>query len=100
MVTPTQPIPKPQWGRSIGWNLRRQGMQVTSIITDGADCYPWREVFALWPVKTVNGKYVWWKKVFKRKVWLVWGASFHMEPEVQYATAFDLIKDPYADLGR
>ena len=101
MVQPTQPIPKPQWGRSIGWNLERQGMNITQIITDGADCYPWREVFALWPVKTINGKYVWWKKVFKRKVWIVWGVSFHMEPEVQYATVFDLVDDPYVQsLGR
>ena len=91
MVTPTQSIPKPQWGRSIGWNLERQGMEITQIITDGADCYPWREVFALWPVKTVSGKRVWWKRVYKRKVWIVWGASFHMEPDVQYATAFDLV---------
>ena len=92
MVAPTQPIPAPQWNRSIGWNLDRQGMQVTEVITDGADCYPWHEVYAWWPVKTITGKYVWRTKVFKRKVWLVWGNSFHMEPTVQYATAFDLIR--------
>lgn len=92
MVKTTQPIPSPQWNRSIGWNLERQGMEVTEIITDGADCYPWREVYAWLPVKTINGRYVWRQKVFKRKVWLVWGNSFHMEPEVQYATAFDLIQ--------
>lgn len=91
MVTLTQKIPAPQWNRSIGWNLERQGMQVTEIITDGADCYPWREVFALWPVKTITGKRLWWTKVYKRRVWLVWGVSFHMEPEVQYATAFELL---------
>jgi hypothetical protein len=39
----------------------------------------------------VTGKRVWWKKVYKRKVWVVWGTGFHMEPEVQYATAFDLL---------
>lgn len=91
MVRLTQPIPKPQWGRSIGWNLDRQGMKVTEIITDGADCYPWREVFAWWPVKTITGRRLWWTKVYKRRVWLVWGSSFHMEPEVQYATAFELL---------
>jgi hypothetical protein len=62
-----------------------------SIITDGADCYPWRKVYAWWPVKTVHGQYVWGEKVFKRKVWVVWGTGFHMEPHVQYATIFDLI---------
>lgn len=78
------------WGRSLGWNLDVRKMDYT-IITDGADCYPWREVFAYWPVKTIAGRYVWWTKVFKRKVWVVWGTGFHMEPETQYATAFDLV---------
>lgn len=77
--------------RSLGWNLDRRGVKITQIITDGADCYPWREVYAWWPVKTINDKYVWRKKLFKRKVWVVWGTGFHMEPQVQYATAFDLI---------
>lgn len=63
----------------------------TTIIENGADCYPWIEVFAWWPVKTVTGKGIWWKKVFKRKVWVVWGTGFHMEPTVQYATAFDIL---------
>ena len=92
------------WGRSIGWNIDVQGykkrkMEYT-IITDGADCYPWHEVFALWPVKTINGKRVWWKKVYKRKVWVVWGTGFHMEPETQYATVFDMMDNPYESLGR
>ena len=60
-----------------------------SIITNGAGCYSWREVYAWRPVKTVNGQYVWLEKLFKRKVWVVWGSGFHMEPHVQYATIFD-----------
>ena len=71
-------------------------VEITEIICDGADCYPWREVFALWPVKTIGGKRVWWKRVYKRRVWVVWGTGFHMEPEVQYATAFDLLKYDFA----
>jgi len=62
-----------------------------SIITDGCDCYPWHEVLAWWPVKTVSGERVWGERIFKRKVWVVWGTGFHMEPLTQYATAFDLI---------
>lgn len=71
-------------------------LNITQVITDGCDCYPWMEVFAFLPRKTVYGKYVWWKKLYKRKVWVVWGTGFHMEPEVQYATAFELLtyKDP------
>lgn len=62
-----------------------------TVITNGCDCHPWREVFAWLPVRTVSGKQVWGKKVFKRKVWVVWGTGFHMEPLTQYATAFDLL---------
>lgn len=67
-------------------------MKPTSIITDGCDCYPWHEVYAWFPVKTISGKRVWMEKVYKRKVWIVWGTGFHMEPEVQYATVFDMIE--------
>ena len=85
------------WGRSIGWNIemvagyKKRKMEYT-IVTDGADCYPQRETFIWWPwVTTVTGKRVWWKKVYKRKVWVVWGTGFHMEPVIEYATAFDLL---------
>ena len=74
-------------------------MNVTSIITDGADCYPWHEVYAWWPVKTVSGKYVWRKTIWKRKVWVVWGTGFHMEPHVQYATDFELLMNQDDILG-
>ena len=79
--------------RSIGWNLEYATMNVSHIITDGADCYPWREVYAWWPVKTISGKYVWRETIYKRKVWVVWGTGFHMEPETQYATLFEILSD-------
>lgn len=100
------------WGRSIGFNIeldkeRKARMSFNgantfnpspgkvymeqTIITDGADCYPWHEYFAILPRKTVTGKRIWWEKAYKRKVWVVWGTGFHMEPETQYATAFDLL---------
>jgi len=61
------------------------------VIEDGADCYPWREVYAWLPVRTISGELIWREKIFKRKVWVVWGTGFHMEPHVQYATIFELI---------
>ena len=67
-------------------------MNITQRIYDGCDCYDWRQVFAIWPVKTVSGKYVWLRKIYKRKFWVVWGVSFHMEPHVEYGTLFDIIK--------
>lgn len=92
------------WSRSIGFNMSLNGMEkfgsgtvapmkITHIITDGCDCYPWREVFTLWPKVTVGGQRVWWRKVYKRRVWAVWGTGFHMEPLVQYATLFEILAD-------
>jgi hypothetical protein len=77
--------------RSLGWNLDMQRIERTQIITDGAGCYPWTEFFSILPRKTVTGKRIFLTKAYKRKVWVVWGWSMHMEPETQYATAFDLL---------
>jgi hypothetical protein len=98
------------WNRSIGWNMSFNGMEKFSpgtfkpmeytIITDGADCYPWHEVFIWWPRKTITGKKLFWTKAFKRRVWVLWGTGFHMEPETQYATAFDLIAHQDKNLAR
>jgi hypothetical protein len=79
-------------GRSIGWNLEYATMKITQRIYDGCDCYPWMKVFAWWPVKTIGGKYIWGRKVYKRKFWAVWGTGFHMEPEVEYAELFDILR--------
>jgi hypothetical protein len=49
-------------------------------------------VFAWWPVKTVSGRYVWLRKIYKRKFWVIWGRGFHMEPEVEYAELFEILK--------
>ena len=83
------------WGRSIGWNIdlhryKKRKMEYT-VITNGCDCYPWRKVFAWWPVKTITGQRAWGIKIYKRKVWVVWGTGFHMEPETQYATLFEVL---------
>lgn len=108
MVHSTMAI-KIVWNRSIGFNIELHKKRMSyngaakwnpspgkvymekQIIPDGADCYPWREYFAILPRKTVSGKRIFWEKAYKRKVWVVWGTGFHMEPEIQYATAFDLL---------
>lgn len=69
------------------WEL----MHITKRIHTGPDCYPWRKTFALWPVKTIGGRYVWLKTVYKQRFWCVWGAGFHMEPHVEYAELFDVL---------
>ena len=77
--------------RSIGWNLEYATMEVTQIITDGADCYPWTKTFVMFPKKTITGKRLFWENAYKRRVWAVWGTGFHMEPETQYATLFEIL---------
>jgi hypothetical protein len=87
------------WGRSIGFNISLNSLDKYStggameytIVENGADCYPWHEYFAIIPRKTVGGTRIFWTKAYKRRVWVVWGTGFHMEPHVQYATLFDLL---------
>jgi hypothetical protein len=97
------------WGRSLGFNIDLYKARMSfngaakwnpspgtvymekSIITDGAGCYPWTKHFAWWPVKTITGLRAWGVKVYKRRVWVVWGTGFHMEPETQYATIIELL---------
>lgn len=84
------------WGRSIGWNIELQGYKKRkmeySIIENGCDCYPWTKFFAWLPVTTITGQRAWGVRLYRRKVWVVWGTGFHMEPTVQYATLFELIE--------
>ena len=86
---------KIDWGRSLGFNLDLNKNMEYTIIKDGADCYPWTEYFAIIPRKTVTGKRIFWEKAYWRRVWVVWGTGFHMEPKTQYATLFDLIENDY-----
>ena len=68
-------------------------MTITQRIYNGPDCYPWRTVYAWWPVKTIGNRWVWFKPVYKQKFWAVWGTGFHMEPEVEYAEFFDILAE-------
>ncbi len=77
--------------RPAGW----VPVKITQKIFDGADCYRWRKTWAIWPVKTISGKRVWLKTVYKHKYWAVWGTGFHMEPQVEYAELFDVLTYSY-----
>jgi hypothetical protein len=82
------------WNRSIGDNKRYRKLKDNveyTIIEDGADCYPWTETFIWWPTKSVMGTPLFLVKAYKRRVWIMWGTGFHMEPQTEYATAFDLL---------
>lgn len=93
MVQPTQPIPMSYNGANkFNPSPGHKYMEYT-IITNGADCYPWMETFVMWPRKSITGKRLFWTKAYKRKVWVVWGTGFHMEPETQFATLFELLEN-------
>lgn len=98
MVKLTQPVPMSYNGMAKFAPSTFDPLE-KSIITDGAGCYPWTETFIWWPQKSISGKRLWWTKAWRRRVWIVWGTGFHMEPEVQYATAFDMITDTHKVLG-
>lgn len=70
-------------------------MEITDRIFDGPDCYHWREVFAWLPKKTVSGKIVWLKQIYKQRYWAVWGTGFHMETKVEYAEFVDILGQDY-----
>jgi len=61
------------------------------IIEDGPDCYPWTKTFFILPHKTISNKWIWWKYGYVRRIYISYG-GFHLEPEIQYAELFDLIK--------
>lgn len=68
-------------------------MNLTRRLFNGPGCYQWKEVFAFRPVKTIGGKYIWLRKIYKQRFWLVWGAGFHMEPCIEYAELFEILKN-------
>lgn len=88
-----------KWNRSIGYNLDRYAakkMKISERIFNGPDSYKWRKTFAIWPVRTISGKYVWLKTIYKQRYWAIWGdTGFHMEPEVEYAELFDVLTYDY-----
>jgi len=55
----------------------------------------WREVFIVFPRKTITNKLICLRKIYRRRIWLSDG--FHSEPEYQYAELFDMIKENHED---
>jgi hypothetical protein len=69
------------------YNVYSPGFDKPMVFEDGPDCYPWREVFAWLPHRTITGKTVWLKKVYKRRVLI----TFHLTPHTQWATLFEIM---------
>lgn len=53
--------------------------------------HDWWKSFALLPHKTVSGRYVWLRPIYKRVVWMYTG--FVDEPVTQYGDMFDILKN-------
>ena len=65
-------------------------------------CYNWKPWFAFFPVKTISGKIIWWKSIYKRKVRIRYDNPY-MNPivdTIQYGTALDLIHNQYQPFER
>lgn len=50
---------------------------------------PWHEVYAILPRKTIRGKWVWLRTLYKRRVWRVTGLI--QEPVNEYGDVFDIL---------
>lgn len=53
--------------------------------------HDWWPSFALFPHKTISGKFIWLKPCYKRVVWRYTG--FTDEPFTEYATVLDILAD-------
>jgi hypothetical protein len=62
------------------------------IINNAPDCFPWTKCFVILPRRSITGKLLFFKWVYKRKVWIIWGRGFHTVPEVQYANIFEILE--------
>lgn len=51
----------------------------------------WIEIFVWYPVKLKNGKWIWFSKCYRRKIWVYSG--FVDEPFYEFGTLFDVIQN-------
>lgn len=74
------------------------------ILTNAHGCYNWKEYYSIIPRKTITGKWVWKKKIYRRKVRIIfhyWSRPLDFalyEDIVQYGTSFDVISNVYQPL--
>jgi hypothetical protein len=50
----------------------------------------WKKTFAFWPRRTAKGQLIWFRTLYKRRIWCYNG--FTDEPDTQYATFFDILR--------
>lgn len=91
-------MPKIIWSRSLNYNIEynqaRNAMKITQILS----CTDWKPRLVIWPRKTISGRWAFFERLYYRRIWVTWGASFHTEPEDQYADVLEMLDDPFQDL--
>jgi hypothetical protein len=71
------------------------------ILVNAHGCYNWQPYYSIIPRKTITGKWVWKRKIYKRKVRFIFASylfPLDMSPIkdiVQYGTIFDVLNNVY-----
>ena len=50
---------------------------------------PWTQMFALWPRRTLGGRWVWLRQIYRRRVWRSWVVDL---PSIEFGDLFDVLK--------
>jgi hypothetical protein len=51
---------------------------------------PWTQMFVVWPRRTLGGRWVWLRQIYRRRVWRYTG--FRDEPFTEFGDLFDVLK--------
>jgi len=75
-----------------GWVWKK--MEITKVEFPDKSCHDWKLVFIFWPVKSVSGQRLFWQRAYRRKCVAIWNDGLHQDSITQYATLFDIMKQP------
>lgn len=74
-------------------NLEQQDyITVAAAITDGPKCFNWKASFAWLPVRTITGKVVWLRRIYKRRYMSVWASGKYKMLVTEYADIFEILE--------
>lgn len=70
------------------WIKEREGMEIGELVKVEVN---WHPTFVIFPHKTISGRWYYFKKIYKRRVWRYTG--FVDEPFTEYGDVFDMLKE-------
>jgi hypothetical protein len=50
---------------------------------------PWTQMFVVWPRRTLGGRWVWLRQIYRRRVWRSWVVDL---PSTEFGDLFDVLK--------